>query len=1837
MILPMVASVCAVASAKTIDVYSVNDVLQASTNTAGGPFELILHADIGVTGDNSSSKWTTTNSLFFKSDYTIKSQSGGDYSISFTNGGKVQLQEVFNNCDNVVFENLHDVTFSGFSDVCAHRDLNTAYGSGYDAEYGAILDVSNITFKNLTGKLTVSKSYFTSGTMAASGLGNADAEAMGIGLFSGTATFSNVAGGIEFSSLGIRDETSTAIDWPRWIIMEGAALLATSVNFSENGGSIVFSGNYVDQTWKDGAEGAGYGAAVSLGGGQSKFSNNAGALLFSGNELHMATVGCAAALYLRGGSDTVITGQHRDEAAGIDASISFTDNRVKINHDDGAKVSKDMYAYGGAVSLGFSYTGSSADARLSITDNDCDVVFRGNYIQIIYTSTDKIDDNHVDAYGGAVYVDSGSTLSISRNQKVEFSNNYIDFDYLDTNTNADAFAYGGALYLDNGAKAEFVDNSGAVIFSDNYVSISGPRVKADAGALMMRDGSSLLLKSDAASHFKWEVSIDTFARCEDECGAFFHNNYVNDGRGGAIFMEGASKITLDTTHGIVFATNKAVDGGAVYVSKGSSIVADSSYGNYMRFSGNEATRGGAIYLEAGAKLNVMQMIFDYNSARQGGGIYLTGSHEWSGDKIVMDFLHNKVIKGSYDASGAGIFLNYNSGLTISGKELLLTFTRNEGCSIFYGSDFTISGSEKGSIVFDFNTNTVEGGAMFGYGILTFADNGADIKFDHNQASSGGAINSGATGESPTLLFQNNRGSITFAYNQATSDETWGGAICASNSLFTENQGSILFDSNSSNNIAGAIYGAQLTFSYNTGDISFIGNSAVNKGSAIYANKVVFERNEKGITFEGNNSTEGSGAIYAYDAQSSQSNGSVTFDGNAGTISFLNNSAKKNGAAIYATELAFSFNDLGIIFENNSSTGSGGAIYTTQATFRYNGADTIFEGNSSAESGGAIYATKESIFELNQNITFNNNSAVYGGALNGATYFGDTFGQISFIGNVATKAEGSAIEHICAGGAIYTVADGDNGYSEFYNNAGSILFSGNRAEHEGALGGAIYADSIEEFSFKMNQKGITFYGNESAGSGGALAINQTTFYMYGNNGLLLFENNVAKENGGAIAAYGKDSRVSFINNGEIIFRGNRAAAGHNIFSEGLVEIRNNDNVLFVGVGGSETDIHLRMAKDADNGQTMMNISAPEGKTITFDHARIFLENSPQNTSATATIMLNETYGGVKQSGSIVFTNGSKATFSKAAVALDYGCLEVHDSSLSAATLSFRRDSQGYMENAKLSVGSVTLYSNSTLTFTGHNTLTGELKLLNGKNELNFCIDESHYMESLNTAVSAAALSAGNFAWMKGISQSYVTLDTSQLIYLESGSYVLMALEEGILANGGQYDVLTLPENVVWIHDNEKDFLVYQHTKMPLDLMWMNSSGSELWNMEDANWVPVGGQRAIQFTPNDNVWFTDACTAPAAVVLSTDVAPASVVVDATRDYTFSGEGSLTGDTSIVKKGSGALVLATENDFTGGVDLQEGTLCLHADRALGEGKLTTAEGTALVVGNGADVALRFAAEDAPLQSDIEVQAGASLSVNGSYQAEHAVALSGEGKLSFSAENGTMALTLPGQYRGELVVDARQAAVTLHTQATGQTGACQVSGALRALAEGASILFDGSVAFMQDAELQLAAGTHFAVESGSDALASLLMSDGSTLHVGANDLEQVAALHLEDVLTAEISASGVYFEGSTTYVQEGAYITLLGDANHLGFEGMGELLLQTNLAYTLGANGHKEFILFDGVESFFASDSFHFTVAGYEGETTYVEHRDGAVYVYVVPEPTTATLSMLALSLLMLRRRRS
>lgn len=76
------------------------------------------------------------------------------------------------------------------------------------------------------------------------------------------------------------------------------------------------------------------------------------------------------------------------------------------------------------------------------------------------------------------------------------------------------------------------------------------------------------------------------------------------------------------------------------------------------------------------------------------------------------------------------------------------------------------------------------------------------------------------------------------------------------------------------------------------------------------------------------------------------------------------------------------------------------------------------------------------------------------------------------------------------------------------------------------------------------------------------------------------------------------------------------------------------------------------------------------------------------------------------------------------------------------------------------------------------------------------------------------------------------------------------------------------------------------------------------------------------------------------------PASVIVDARKNYRFSGSGSLDGAMTLVKTNRGTLTINTTNNFTGATTVSNGTLLVHG--ALNASAITVRSG-GTIGGNG------------------------------------------------------------------------------------------------------------------------------------------------------------------------------------------------------------------------------------------------------------------------------------------------
>jgi autotransporter-associated beta strand protein len=112
-------------------------------------------------------------------------------------------------------------------------------------------------------------------------------------------------------------------------------------------------------------------------------------------------------------------------------------------------------------------------------------------------------------------------------------------------------------------------------------------------------------------------------------------------------------------------------------------------------------------------------------------------------------------------------------------------------------------------------------------------------------------------------------------------------------------------------------------------------------------------------------------------------------------------------------------------------------------------------------------------------------------------------------------------------------------------------------------------------------------------------------------------------------------------------------------------------------------------------------------------------------------------------------------------------------------------------------------------------------------------------------------------------------------------------------------------------------------LPSALVWDGSTDSDWTNPDSDSW---SGET---YDDGDDVSFLTA--GAGSVTISGTVAPASVLVSSTGDYTFSGD-AISGTSVLTKSGTSVLTLNSANTYTGVTTIDGGTLTVGDDAALG-----------------------------------------------------------------------------------------------------------------------------------------------------------------------------------------------------------------------------------------------------------------------------------------------------------------
>ena len=200
----------------------------------------------------------------------------------------------------------------------------------------------------------------------------------------------------------------------------------------------------------------------------------------------------------------------------------------------------------------------------------------------------------------------------------------------------------------------------------------------------------------------------------------------------------------------------------------------------------------------------------------------------------------------------------------------------------------------------------------------------------------------------------------------------------------------------------------------------------------------------------------------------------------------------------------------------------------------------------------------------------------------------------------------------------------------------------------------------------------------------------------------------------------------------------------------------------------------------------------------------------------------------------------------------------------------------------------------------------------------------------------------------------------------------------------------------------------------DVTWDGGTDG-IWDLADKENFVVGGNKDF-FVTGDKVTFNDQATNTTIKVVG-EVKPASVTFDnSNKDFTVEGTGSIIGDGSLTKKGTGIVTINNVNKFTGGTTIEDGKLIVSS-LANNDGVEYGALGgisNQLTFQGGTLANSQTIVTSQPItiteQGTFEVKSGTQLTLNG--------AISGSGKELTKNGLGTLVLNGKASY-GKLTVN--------------------------------------------------------------------------------------------------------------------------------------------------------------------------------------------------------------------------
>lgn len=477
--------------------------------------------------------------------------------------------------------------------------------------------------------------------------------------------------------------------------------------------------------------------------------------------------------------------------------------------------------------------------------------------------------------------------------------------------NSVANGNGGALNLEKESETKFSDSS---LFENNSAANGNGGAIYGDGSLYFGDQNKLI-----SAVFTNNTAIDGGAVFVDENGKFIGygefifgpdagaKGNVATNYGGAIYNKGQMSFVGfngKETKSIMFAANRATDGGAIYNTGALNLNGQLSFiDNSALYNGKDDTKGfgGAIYNTGTLDIYGTDVKFGNNEAQKAGG----NTAQKAGGAIYNN-------GGVVNISGSGILFKNNNVLE-TGKVDFVNW-KNDAKKGFGGAIANMEGSRlniSGNVTFSENGKEISGGgAVYNRGYMTISgtritEDGRDTTDSYNHADAsilfkdnvaskgiGGAIEAKGSHSSGknTVALSVIRG-VNFIGNSSNADnagDSRAGAIRANNDSITILD-NVVFKGNSSRAAGGAISTANnrkdsalgtfisisnAYFEGNSVDMVGADGGAIRTGGALSMTNVQFVNNE--------NKKDLDGAALSFDGTSLllvADNGNVLFKGN----------------------------------------------------------------------------------------------------------------------------------------------------------------------------------------------------------------------------------------------------------------------------------------------------------------------------------------------------------------------------------------------------------------------------------------------------------------------------------------------------------------------------------------------------------------------------------------------------------------------------------------------------------------------------------------------------------------------------------------------------------------------------------------------------------------------------------------------------------------------------------------------------------------------------------------------------------------------------------------------